>query len=127
METGGEDAGALFAVSFTVTKTPSRNEIDKMHWGKRARVRGAYEAEILCAIGSRGRRLAKADGWRKVVITRYSTGRLDHDNLVGGCKQLIDAMVNLGLLRGDTPDDVEIEYRQQRSKRGDQRTTVEIT
>ena len=58
-----------------------------------------------------------AKGPKYVRITRYSDARgkvLDVGNMVGGCKALVDAMVNVGILVDDSPEFCSIYYRQMR-------------
>jgi hypothetical protein len=104
-----------------------------MHWAKRRQVAVALEGFIglelgarlrmpmvWYAIGGKGRlqpRLRKAGiqpGHRCVKITRRGSRTLDHDNLVGGCKPLLDALVKVGLIEDDTPELVTVEYAQER-------------
>ena len=68
---------------------------------------------------------------RKVVITTYRKQRIrDHANLVGGCKGLIDALVNAQLLHDDSDLWMEAEYHQElasKSPTGKPYTIVQIT
>ena len=52
---------------------------------------------------------------RRVMLTRLYTGRqkeLDRDNLIGGLKLVVDALVREELLAGDDSARAEIHYRQ---------------
>lgn len=63
------------------------------------------------------KKIPKATLRRRVKFTRWYTGRQkerDVDNLVGGGKIAVDAMVLEGLIRGDAPADAEIHWTQQR-------------
>lgn len=54
---------------------------------------------------------------RRVTLTRLYAGRqreFDADNLAGGCKVVVDAMVRAGLLRGDDKASAEILYQQRK-------------
>lgn len=56
-------------------------------------------------------------GKRRVTLTRLYSGRqreIDRDNLVGGLKNCVDAMVLAALLVGDGPKEAEIHYAQRR-------------
>jgi hypothetical protein len=56
-------------------------------------------------------------GKRRVTITRligYRQREFDRDNLVGGGKAIVDAMVREGLLLGDDPTRSEVHYEQVR-------------
>lgn len=60
----------------------------------------------------------------RVTITRRSQRPLDDDNLVGGCKQLRDAIAELLGRKGDAEKDgLEWEYRQER---GEKMTVITI-
>jgi hypothetical protein len=55
--------------------------------------------------------------FRRVVLTRIYSGRqreFDVDNLAGGCKVVVDAMVRAGLLRGDDKASAQVTYRQRK-------------
>lgn len=58
-----------------------------------------------------------ATGARNVRILRRhrrTCDELDHDNLVGGCKPLVDALVKVGLLADDRPGLATVTYDQER-------------
>ena len=112
------------------TAPPSLNQWQRMHWAKRKLIAGGMRDEIgLCLvvehrelarveIGSNGLGVvvlkSRAKGHRRVKITRRGSRTLDHDNLVGGCKPLVDALVKVGLIENDTPALVTVEYAQER-------------
>ena len=100
----------------------SRNRLDTMHWSKRYRYSQKWEALIWRAFNCKPPR---ARGKVKLKITSLRPGILDHDNLVGGCKGIIDAMKRLGMLIDDTPSFVEVEYQQRKAKREEQRTKID--
>jgi hypothetical protein len=61
--------------------------------------------------------IPRATGKRRVHIDRlyWGTGKeMDHDNLVFGCKPLLDELVKRGLLIDDAPAYCEVTYRQER-------------
>ncbi len=112
---------------------PSLNAWQRMHWAKRRQVAVSLEGFVALECGERLKmpmvwyvsptrrrlqgRLRKSgmpDGHRFVRITRRGPRTLDHDNLVGGCKPLVDALVKVGLIENDTPDLVTVEYQQER-------------
>lgn len=118
------------------TAPPSRNQLDKMHWAARARLATVFKREVaqfspsmmravvLETRGKYGRAKSlgfvlknRAKGHRFVrIVRRYRSARyeLDHDNLVGGCKPLVDALVKVGLIEDDTPGLVTVTYEQER-------------
>lgn len=101
-------------------RTPSLNQWQRMHWAKRARLKKRLTREVAWLFCG-----APASGKRHVIITRHSPRKLDHDNLVGGCKPLVDALVACGALVDDDPESVSVEYRQ--SAEPSQGVTVELS
>lgn len=115
------------------TAPPSRNQLDKMHWAKRDRLAKQFRALVSNALmidghGAHMRVVANgpfnreivgvlrrpAIGHRFVRIVRRGPRTLDHDNLVGGCKPLVDALVKVGLLADDRPGLATVTYDQER-------------
>jgi len=71
----------------------SRNEIDKLHWTDKMQLRSLYQLYIRQQISHY--RIEKATPGSKysLKITACRRRRIrDYDNLVGGCKQLLDAL-----------------------------------
>lgn len=66
----------------------------------------------------------RAQGPMKVHITSFRTKLLDKDNLVGGCKPILDALRNQGLIKDDSPEWVEVDYQQVKVNGGSQTKTV---
>lgn len=79
----------------------SRNEIDKMHFQQKLRLRKEYQLLIRNRMTIRRIRAAKPGEKFKLYITTYRKRKLDWDNLVGGAKQLIDALSNEGFIWDD--------------------------
>jgi hypothetical protein len=63
----------------------------------------------------------------KVVVCRRGSRLIDCDNLAGGCKAIIDALRYEGLLADDNPESVDLEFRQEKVKRGDMGTEITLT
>lgn len=59
-------------------------------------------------------------------ITRRSARLLDADNFAGGCKPLIDQIRYAGLIPDDSPDKVEITFIQEKVKKAEEETIVEL-
>ena len=71
--------------------TPSLNTISGHHWGKLRKYKRQASQEILAQIGRQAP--AKPFSKARVEIARYGQGKeLDHDNLVGGAKALVDCL-----------------------------------
>lgn len=97
---------------------PSQNTIGGNHGGTRfvyAKMRKEFAAALI--IKKVGLDIPDAKGKRRVIVTRlYAPSRRgqvrDRANIVGGCKMLIDAMVEVGLLVDDAEQYLEDFYRQ---------------
>ena len=61
----------------------------------------------------------------KIVIVSYRTKVLDNDNLIGGCKAILDALVKLNWLYDDSPEYVTVQYKQFIDKENP-RTEIEV-
>lgn len=99
--------------------TPSLNRQFGQHWSKRAKLKKqwawmvrAERLKITYADWIIAGEWIKADGPRKVTIDRWGPRLCDHDNIVGGAKQLIDALVSEGFLVDDSPAHMVATYRQ---------------
>jgi len=55
---------------------------------------------------------AQEAGKMIVTIHVYRRKDLDYDNLVGGCKPVLDALVNVRYLRDDSPQHITVTYLQ---------------
>ena len=109
--------------------TPSLNQLVRMHWAKRRKLRPQYAWAVRAA--------ASDAGWAvggdmypvlapkmQVRITSYRAKTLDYDNLVGGMKPLVDALKDACLLRDDSPEWANISYVQVAGK--ERKTVVEL-
>lgn len=101
---------------------PSQNEIAKNTGAARheyRRVRQAFEGAIWALAYQE--RVPKAEAPRRVTLTRLlgpRKRRYDPANLTGGCKPVVDALVNCGLLVDDGESWFEAYYRQERRGTG---------
>mgnify|MGYP003663603319 CR=1 FL=1 len=80
----------------------TRNKLDKMHWAQRHRLRNEYC--LLVRNQMKLNKLKKSDtgGKYKISILTFRKYRIrDFDNLVGGCKQLLDALSHEGFIWDD--------------------------
>jgi len=63
-----------------------------------------------------------------VTVTRHGARPLDWDNMGGGLKFLLDALVKNKIIKDDNPKCItELNLRQVKSKRKDEKTVVEIS
>ena len=84
---------------------PSRNDLDKMHWGARHRLMKSFKAHIEGAIFDMGMMVTKMEKPRKRRVMIYSYRKhliKDKENLDGGHKQMIDVLKTLGLIWDDS-------------------------
>lgn len=79
--------------------------------------RDLWASEFMVARGNTRIPKARANERRRVTLERVYNGRMqerDRDNLIGGMKPIVDALVMQGLILGDSPDLAEIHYNQVR-------------
>ena len=107
--------------------TPSQNERDRWHFRKRGRFKEQCCAAVMVGLAKAG---VHGIDWPErrveVSITRYSAGELDDDNLRGGAKDLIDALVLMRVLRDDKPRWLTAHYDQRKVPRTEACTVIEI-
>lgn len=108
-----------------VKVTPSLNKMQRAHFRTKHRILSNYRTELRKSLDMTGD-IPTADSKRYVVITRHSMGTLDNDNFIGGCKQLVDALQREGLIKDDSPEWVQIDYKQEKAKRGEGFTAVRV-
>lgn len=95
----------------------SRNQLDKMHWRARHRLSKRIKRDIgYLVLASRRKKLGNPFGRAAVSITSYRKQLLDPDNLTGGIKPYLDALVTNRVLANDTPANVELTVHQIKSK-----------
>ena len=114
-----EPSGALRIV--LPLPTPSANEWSGKHWSRRYRLKAQWAKLLLVAKPGEHR----ASSRLRVTIERVMTGGgLDPDNLAGGLKPVLDAMVSLGLLLDDSPRWLELHVGQSKPGKGEPPHTV---
>jgi len=107
--------------------TPSQNAWDRYHWGRKAKWMKIASEWLMVRLAELGvSREANVDRKMRVVIRRYSFGRLDYANLVGGCKGLVDCLRYAGVLVDDNPAWLEDVYEQAPAPRGEGHTEIEV-
>ena len=105
-------------------KILSRNVLDRQHWAVKRK-----EKQHWCLLVRNQMRLNKVRFTEEkekhsIEIISYRSRKLDYDNLVGGCKYLIDALIDEKMIYDDGPDYLDIKISQQIDKK--QRTVVII-
>lgn len=87
--------------------SPSQNELDSMHWAARGRLKDEWM--WMAKANKVARSIPKATGKRRLTIERHGLGTLDMANLIGGAKQIIDALVDMGIFIDDRPSCLDLE------------------
>ncbi len=103
----------------------SQNQSDRAHWATKLKMKKEWRRIICATLLQHGHRKTPT-GHRTVYITSYRGKILDQMNLVGGAKGLADSLVELHLLRDDCPTYATFVFRQEKCKRDDERTVIEI-
>ena len=99
-------------------KVYSRNTIDKQHWSKKQKLKQTYQVLVRNQM-RRGNKNKVLDHMfvDKLEITAYLNRLYDEDNLVGGCKQLIDALHIEKFIWDDSPKYLgKLEVSQKKTK-----------
>ena len=92
-------------------KIKSRNILDREHWAIKRKSKKEFGLFIRNQM--RLRKIKKAECKKyKINILSYRKKKLDYDNLVGGCKQLIDALIDEEFIFDDSPDYIDLHVEQ---------------
>lgn len=81
-------------IEFTIpVLTPSNNELLRMHWTQRRKLKKDLAKKVFLALIERGTRCpAEPLAHAYIEIERFSSGELDDDNFQGGAKLLLDVL-----------------------------------
>lgn len=113
-------------MTWTITveaATPSPNELNRMHWTERRRLKETFGWLLVEAL-SKLPKIPKATGPRRLVIERHGRKAMDQDNLAGGAKGLIDCIKEQKLILDDNPSVCQMEFRQVVERRGGPHTVI---
>lgn len=95
----------------------SQNVTDRIHWRVRHRTKEMWTNQIRYMLGKQqgfAGPLTKPERKMAVTITAYRSRRItDHANLVGGCKMVVDAIRDAGLIKDDSDKWACIAYVQE--------------
>ena len=98
-------------------KVPSRNKLDRHNWEVKSKNKQIWSLLIRNQMRLRKIRKTKEKEKFTVSILCYKKGRLyDTDNVWGGCKQLIDAMVSEDFIYDDAPEYLDLKVQQIKAK-----------
>ncbi len=101
-----------------LTPVPSLNQYLRWHWTKQRRYRKVISGELWVSLRQNHPGKITPINPARVTITvrqRQASHFMDDDNMRGGCKPLMDCLVDLGLIKDDAPEFLVngcAEYRQ---------------
>jgi hypothetical protein len=121
---GNVGVSVILALPFA---TPSQNTYQRWHFHQQRKYLETCKLVVRAELNRVGLYGATPPD-HKVTLTirRYSSGRLDRGNFIGGCKPLLDALRHEGVIHDDSETWLEDRYEQHEAKRGEARTEVEI-
>lgn len=90
----------------------SRNVLDKLHWAVKSRLQKEYMLLIRSHMVKHKIKHAKKNERYCLEIISYRKRLLDYDNLVGGCKQLLDALTKEKYIYDDAPKYIDLKISQ---------------
>ena len=99
----------------------SRNVLDRQHWAKKSMLKKEYALLIRNQMRLNKHTFAEQQKY-EITIKSNRKKLLDYDNLVGGCKHLIDALIEEKFIFDDSPEYIFMKF-EQRANRGN---TTEI-
>ena len=105
--------------------TPSENVYQRWHWRKRQKAAERWRNMVWAWIHINSYvRLEPPEQKMKATITSYRAKLCDEDNL--NMKALIDALKKNLLIRDDSPNWLVLEVKQEKCKRAEQKTVIEL-
>ena len=84
-------------------KIKSLNEIYKLHWSQKSRLRKEYALLIRNQMRKNKIQEILKPQTASLHILSFRKRKIDYDNLVGGCKHLVDALCDENFLWDDSP------------------------
>ena len=93
--------------------TPSNNQLLRMHWAVRGRKQRALTKEVWAITTLNVWAWSPPPAHVKVSIRRIGRRRLDHDNLYGGTKMLIDSLTACHLIQDDDEKHIDLTVDQE--------------
>tara|TARA_R100000808_G_C2131423_1_gene140564 strand:- start:965 stop:1348 length:384 start_codon:yes stop_codon:yes gene_type:complete len=96
----------------------TRNKLDQMHWAVRHRLKKQYSLLVRSQMNLNKIKKANPGDVYKLSILTFRKYRIrDYDNLVGGCKQLLDALTDEAFIWDDDTKFIgKPKVRQEQSK-----------
>lgn len=92
------------------------NKSKSFHWAKKAKEAKVWKALVFFHLKSKD--LLPATPYKKaeITFTRCSAALPDHDNLAISFKNVLDGLVEAGLIEDDSPKHVELSYGWEKAK-----------
>jgi Holliday junction resolvase RusA-like endonuclease len=107
--------------------TPSQNTYQRWHWGRQSSFKDSVQMLIRGKLAEQGIVTNGRPHHRtKLTICRFSAGRLDRGNFVGGCKPILDALRDEHVIRDDNETWLDDRYQQHKAPVGKPRTEIVI-
>ena len=102
--------------------TPSLNKWQRMHWGKRKKIKEQWQWLI------KSEKPKKHGGSVDITYTRVSTQPMDLDNVGGSFKAIGDALVKADIIEDDNPKIVQTltVHWEKAESMDDQKSIIEI-
>ena len=97
-------------------KIKSNNVLLRSHWSTRRTDKKEYALLVRSQMRLKKIVCAKEKEKYIIMIISYRKRLLDKDNLYGGCKQLIDAIIDEGLIYDDSPKYLDLKVEQFKAK-----------
>ena len=112
-----------FRLSVEMAGLPPMNSASNLSRWKKMELKNLWQNRMRIAIGNQGPRVPLATA--RVWITYFGSQALDYDNMLYGCKHLLDSLEKFRGIKNDGPKYIGIPVvRWQRAKRKDARTLV---
>lgn len=103
------------------------NRLRILHWATRAKWTKAWREQTAWALLQKKKEWQGFTGRINLVITNFTISTMDRDNLYGSAKPIIDALRDVGLIKDDTEEYLNLEVKQEVvEKKERQRVEMEI-
>ena len=105
--------------------TMSNNELIRMHFRTRTKMKEAYQWELIAVGANNLKYKVELGERRRITIISYRKQLCDPDNFMGGLKILIDSLQEMDLICDDSPKYLELIALQEVKKPYQTEITIE--
>ena len=105
----------------------SANQRNTMHWATRHKLAKRIHTDLYYLYQASSNKAPEPLQRASVEILNNRARLLDPDNLVAGCKPYIDALVKIGVVIDDKPDNVLLKIDQAHSNKASRGVIIRIT